>query len=306
MSASERRILMTRWMGDAVEAYNSSDQYKRGLFRMFEKTGALMTADGTNDSAIMPQGADSSFMFERLDAREEANPDEDASVAGEDTDVSSLGDESDDDDDDDDDAIHVPVGAAGLEAGGDVPGVAAPKLITFAEMVKSVTREPSQLRLISGLPELDKTLLGKRVAVVIPDVGWCAGKVETQSSSAKYNYRLLFDAQDTRGVMLSADTFVGGEAPGTDWTTLSLDASPPGSWCVFGISILPARGMRPAPERAALPPQVVAAALARATVSRRRSRRHRRRRRIGRGRQSSTLRIMPGCSPLPRHRRLLR
>ena len=60
MSAFKRRVLMTRWMGDAVEAYNGKEQYKHGLFRMFEKTGALMTADGSNDSAIVPEGTNRS------------------------------------------------------------------------------------------------------------------------------------------------------------------------------------------------------------------------------------------------------
>ena len=85
-------------------------------------------------------------------------------------------------------------------------------------------------------------------------MGWCASKVEARSASARYNFRLRFDAEDSRGIMLSADTFVGGEAPGTDWSTLSLDAwdATLGSWCVFGISMLPTRGMRSAPERAPL------------------------------------------------------
>ena len=85
MSSLKRRVLMTRWMGDAVEAYNGNEQYKHGLFRMFEKTGALMTADDFNDSAIVPDGTNRSYNFERLDAREEANPDEEASVDREDT-----------------------------------------------------------------------------------------------------------------------------------------------------------------------------------------------------------------------------
>ena len=195
-------------------------------------------------------GTNRSYNFERLDAREKANPDEDASVDGEDTDVSSLGDESDHEDEDDDDAIDVPEGAAGLE-GGAAAADAAPQLITFAEMVKSVTRVPSQLHLISGLPLLDKSLVSKRMAVVIPDVGWCAAKVEAQSASVKYNFRLRFDAEDSRGIMLSADTFVGGEAPGTDWSTLSLDASPPArgvssaSACCRHVACAPRLNARP-------------------------------------------------------------
>ena len=193
-------------------------------------------------------GTNRSYNFERLDAREEANPDEEASVAGEDTNVSSLGDESDHEDDDD--AIDVPEGVAGLE-GGAAAADAAPQLITFADMVKSVTREPSQLHLISGLPLLDKSLVGKRMAVVIPDVGWCAAKVEAQSASVKYNFRLRFDAEDSRGIMLSVDTFVGGEAPDTDWSTLSLDASPPArgvssaSACCRHVACAPRLNARP-------------------------------------------------------------
>ena len=53
-SASERRILLTKWVG---QAWNDMQQYKNFRQRLFQKTGLLMTAEeGEEDKLINPQG----------------------------------------------------------------------------------------------------------------------------------------------------------------------------------------------------------------------------------------------------------
>ena len=53
ISAKERSILMTRWVAEAWKELTA----EQGLFwKLFEKTGCFMTADGSNDDKILPQG----------------------------------------------------------------------------------------------------------------------------------------------------------------------------------------------------------------------------------------------------------
>ena len=54
-TASERRILITHWVG---EAYNAlvDDKYNRFRREIFERTGCLLTADGSGDNLVRPEG----------------------------------------------------------------------------------------------------------------------------------------------------------------------------------------------------------------------------------------------------------
>ena len=54
-SASERRILLTHWIGNA---YNNliDTRFDDFRYRLFQKTGCLLTADGSDDSFIQPEG----------------------------------------------------------------------------------------------------------------------------------------------------------------------------------------------------------------------------------------------------------
>ncbi|XP_028404065.1 tigger transposable element-derived protein 2-like [Dendronephthya gigantea] len=55
LSARERRILMTKWTAEAWRELSKNKEFFR---RLFEKTGCLLTADGSNDDKICPQGLD--------------------------------------------------------------------------------------------------------------------------------------------------------------------------------------------------------------------------------------------------------
>ena len=55
ITASDRRILITEWVGTAADKLNHSN-YDNFRWNCFEKTGMLMTADGSNDAKIVPEG----------------------------------------------------------------------------------------------------------------------------------------------------------------------------------------------------------------------------------------------------------
>ena len=54
-SAKERRILIAHWVGEAYQDLCKNDNLR---WRTFEKTGCLMTADGSGDELITPEGLD--------------------------------------------------------------------------------------------------------------------------------------------------------------------------------------------------------------------------------------------------------
>ena len=54
ISAKERRILMTKFVGQAWEELN--EDYSEMRKKFYQKTGCLMTADGTDDDKIQPEG----------------------------------------------------------------------------------------------------------------------------------------------------------------------------------------------------------------------------------------------------------
>ena len=53
LSATDRRILMTQWTG---EAWSELKENKGFLKRLSEKTGWMLTIDGSGDEYITPQG----------------------------------------------------------------------------------------------------------------------------------------------------------------------------------------------------------------------------------------------------------
>ena len=53
--ASEKRILITNWVGKAYRMICSS-KYDTLRYRLFQKTGTLITADGSDDELIQPEG----------------------------------------------------------------------------------------------------------------------------------------------------------------------------------------------------------------------------------------------------------
>ena len=61
MSVSERRVLMTQWIGRAWEKVKKENQSL--LWRSFEKTGLLMRADKKDEDRICPEGLTKPYSF---------------------------------------------------------------------------------------------------------------------------------------------------------------------------------------------------------------------------------------------------
>ena len=55
ITASEKRILITKWAGNPYRQLNRPS-YEKFRWRLFEKTGCLITANGSEDDKINPEG----------------------------------------------------------------------------------------------------------------------------------------------------------------------------------------------------------------------------------------------------------
>jgi transposase-like protein len=231
ISASQRRVLMTRWLGEAWDVFNSP-QYDHTRRRYFEKTGCLMTADGTDDRLITPEGT-TGYKFVRLDPSSAPRNSDDADTPE---------DAAAPPDSDCDDADDANLGDHPDEFGSDDPTVAPHELMSFAEMVKLTLESGEQMRMLSTAPPLDANLVGMRVALRVVDIGWCAGTVCGRSSSAEvisYNYSVRYDADDVQQHWLKEARYVGNAVASAENDWHGMDAHPPGSWAVFYTGVLP-------------------------------------------------------------------
>ena len=159
-------------------------------------------------------------------------------------------------------AVAVPEGFA------DLAEEAEQVLIPFSDMVHLLVKEGEQLRTLSGPPVMDKTLVGRTVAVRLVDVGWCSGMVVGQSSAStvkSYNYKVRWDAEDVEELWLRGERYVGSStfSSANDWA--ELDACGPGSWTLTALSVAP-RGVPASVARAGGTFQVTAAVLAAAAA----------------------------------------
>ena len=65
LTAADRRILITQWAGEAADILKGSD-YDHFRWRCFEKTGMLLTADGSSDDKVAPEGLKNFQVMESL------------------------------------------------------------------------------------------------------------------------------------------------------------------------------------------------------------------------------------------------
>lgn len=72
LTASDRRVLTTQWVGAAMQKLDEREEYR---FRLFEKCGMAMTVDGSGDDRINLEGLDKPYSF----MSEEDSDDEEAS-----------------------------------------------------------------------------------------------------------------------------------------------------------------------------------------------------------------------------------
>ena len=69
LTAADRRILITQWAGEAADILKGSD-YDHFRWRCFEKTGMLLTADGSSDDKVAPEGLKNFQVMESLPMKE--------------------------------------------------------------------------------------------------------------------------------------------------------------------------------------------------------------------------------------------
>ncbi|CAB1109519.1 unnamed protein product [Ectocarpus sp. CCAP 1310/34] len=60
LTASDRRVLITQWMGAAMARLNSQQAYR---YRLFEKCGMAMTVAGSGDDRITLEGLEKPYTF---------------------------------------------------------------------------------------------------------------------------------------------------------------------------------------------------------------------------------------------------
>ena len=74
LTASQRRVLITQWVGEAAKKIDVEMGVDNPR-RLFEKTGQAMTADGSDDDLINPEGIRGDFSFMDVDSTPEPSED---------------------------------------------------------------------------------------------------------------------------------------------------------------------------------------------------------------------------------------
>lgn len=211
LSASQRRILMTKWVrtigccvftvfqaADAIDRVNANAKLR---WRYFEKTGCLMTADGTNDSKIQPEHT-ISYSFAGAPA---AVPEKKAAAMDEGSDsTDTLTDDSGSereefDSDDDADEKKPPA--------------------TLAQAL------PDGWRVSPVPPAIDKELIGRQVLFKWNGIGWAHGVVSAMrkgQKAKKYNFEITYDP---------GDLVYPHKLAHSGYTTQ--DSAAAGGWCVL-------------------------------------------------------------------------
>ena len=94
LSSGKRRILLRRFIGEAFARIGARPGYR---FRLFEKTGLAMTAGGSLDDRITPEGVVGPYNFMDRDTSSDEDPDDNNGNGGAGGDLSSDGSSSDGD-----------------------------------------------------------------------------------------------------------------------------------------------------------------------------------------------------------------
>ncbi|CAB1097678.1 unnamed protein product [Ectocarpus sp. CCAP 1310/34] len=185
LSAGARRILFTRFIARAVARMDARPGYRH---RLFEKTGLAMTADGSLDDRITPEGVVGAYNFmdggtssdeEMPDQDDEVGDDDGGAGAGE---SSCDSDASADDDGDDHGDVQDPLSQQESD-----DNVDSDDDIIAMEL-------PVGFRLQQSPPEkLDRALI-KRCVFLTRGMGWFLGQISRAAppqTSHTYDYRVV-------------------------------------------------------------------------------------------------------------------
>lgn len=181
MTASEKRVALTAWAGEAWEWCCSGEAKRECLRRYLEKAGAMMTADGSGDEKITLEGLPVGFKYEFMHVE-----------------VDSAAAEEDDlevEDEEDQDEIPDPV-------------LPEPQL---ADEFDEVTDDPAQMLLTEEDPDepegfefveecpdvrCKKAMVGNKI-MFRWDCGWAQGVVKRKHTSGGiYNWFVQYPEDD--------------------------------------------------------------------------------------------------------------
>jgi hypothetical protein len=233
MTASERRIMMATWSGQAWTKFKSED-YSQARRRYFEKTGCLMTADGSDDINITPEGTKAlgGYSFTRLPP---ATAEGDNCSDGDDDMEPPVPDTSDSDPDSDD--------AADSEDDAE----AAPTMFAAA-LSTEFCPTGFELACDPYRPAVERVaLIGKSVAFRCAHSGWGVFVIRTYAQTANANFVL----RDRTGADLRAFLAAPAYAVGADGSAAMMDALKPNSWVLLkvqriGAKLVPVSAVGPA------------------------------------------------------------
>ena len=182
MTASEKRVVLTAWAGEAWEWCCSGEEKRGCLRRYLEKAGAMMTMDGTGDDLIALEGLPEGFKYEFMDAE----------IDTEDPAEDDLEEEEEE------------------ENEAEIPDMDIEQT-PLSELFEDVTEDTTELELCMDDPDAPpgfqlhdlcpdvgnkKYMLGKHV-LFRWDCGWAHGVVKRRHTKGKvYNYFVLYKNDD--------------------------------------------------------------------------------------------------------------
>ena len=200
VSVSDRRMLILEWTEKAWQLFCGAN-HNHSRHRAWERTGGLMTADGSGDDLIKPEGTSEYKFARQLPKTATTDNGPEAGGSGGAAGGGYGGTQATDSDVDSDDAA---------DANDDPES----QPLSFAAAVKEyVCPAGSELGFVSERPaDVSRSvMLNEVVAYRFPHGGWAVGTVRASSRSAGSNFVVAFDGEDSR-LTLCGDTYAAGSA----------------------------------------------------------------------------------------------
>lgn len=237
LNASERRVLMAQWTNTAWVGMSSA-KYNGSRWRWFEKGGCLMTADGTDDDKITPEGS-VGYTFTRQQAMTEDEGLQAGLGLGNGGDANGGGgDDGGDDGDGGGAAAQMSSDSEGdlegaSEADDEDDAAAASFVISFGTALLSWPASSDAVSLVCNRHrpfDLSRErLIGQIIVYRFAHIGWGAGRIETYSTAKGVNFIMRCADGERQRVNLTEGTY----AEGADGTADKMASFLPGSWVIL-------------------------------------------------------------------------
>jgi hypothetical protein len=231
--ASDKRILLTCWVANVWAKFTAEHDAKEAkseptrVIKAFWKTGCGMTADGTNDELIHPEGT-VNYKFEQADANKPVNEAVDlinghAQPASDESNQSDGESEWDADDVDEDEADGVPVEAAE----DNIESVSFPDALP-GDLSALCAELRRRIQTCVQCPAVGSGLRTRLIMFKWPLYGWWVGRVAKSIDRDGFNAVVDYDISQHRHLLVQNNyvrTLNGDVDP----------TSPDGSWCLLDL-----------------------------------------------------------------------